>query len=107
RLGRLRVLRRPRADRNGLRRPRGGRGLRAPPASPSRAAAARQRGRGRRPRPGGPVPGGGEGTARLSAMSVRGLFETHMTVADLKRSVAFYRDTVGLPVGLKVPERES
>ena len=40
-------------------------------------------------------------------MSVRGLFETHMTVADLKRSVAFYRDTVGLPVGLKVPERES
>lgn len=38
-------------------------------------------------------------------MSVRGLFETHLTVADLPRSVAFYRDVVGLPVALKVPER--
>src|SRR5256714_14856240 len=38
-------------------------------------------------------------------MSVRGLFETHLTVADLKRSVAFYRDTVGLPVALELPER--
>jgi lactoylglutathione lyase len=38
-------------------------------------------------------------------MSVRGLFETHLTVADLDRSVAFYRDTVGLPVALEVPER--
>src|SRR5947209_11392307 len=38
-------------------------------------------------------------------MSVRGLFETHLTVADLSRSVAFYRDLVGLPVALEVPER--
>jgi lactoylglutathione lyase len=38
-------------------------------------------------------------------MSVRGLFETHLTVADLKRSVSFYRDTVGLPVALELPER--
>jgi lactoylglutathione lyase len=38
-------------------------------------------------------------------MSVRGLFETHLTVADLSRSVAFYRDVVGLPVALEVPER--
>jgi lactoylglutathione lyase len=38
-------------------------------------------------------------------MSVRGLFETHLTVADLTRSVAFYRDTVGLAVALEVPER--
>jgi lactoylglutathione lyase len=38
-------------------------------------------------------------------MSVRGLFETHLTVADLPRSVAFYRDVVGLPVALDVPER--
>src|SRR5437016_13172299 len=38
-------------------------------------------------------------------MSVRGLFETHLTVADLKRSVAFYRDIVGLPVALELPER--
>ncbi len=38
-------------------------------------------------------------------MSVRGLFETHLTVADLERSVAFYRDVVGLPVALELPER--
>jgi lactoylglutathione lyase len=38
-------------------------------------------------------------------VSVRGLFETHLTVADLPRSVAFYRDVVGLPVALEVPER--
>jgi GNAT superfamily N-acetyltransferase/catechol 2,3-dioxygenase-like lactoylglutathione lyase family enzyme len=34
-----------------------------------------------------------------------GLFETHLTVGDLDRSVAFYRDVVGLPVALEVPER--
>jgi catechol 2,3-dioxygenase-like lactoylglutathione lyase family enzyme len=38
-------------------------------------------------------------------MSVRGLFETHLTVADLERSVAFYRDKVGLPLALELPER--
>jgi lactoylglutathione lyase len=38
-------------------------------------------------------------------MGVRGLFETHLTVADLERSVTFYRDVVGLPVALDVPER--
>jgi lactoylglutathione lyase len=38
-------------------------------------------------------------------MSVRGLFETHLTVADLPRSIAFYRDTVGLPVALELPDR--
>ena len=38
-------------------------------------------------------------------MTVRGLFETHLTVADLPRSVAFYRDVVGLPVALELPER--
>ena len=36
---------------------------------------------------------------------VRGLFETHLTVRDLGRSVAFYRDVVGLPVALELPER--
>jgi len=34
-----------------------------------------------------------------------GLFETYLTVADLDRSVAFYRDVVGLPVALEMPER--
>jgi lactoylglutathione lyase len=38
-------------------------------------------------------------------MSVRGLFETHLTVADLSRAVAFYREVVGLPVALEAPER--
>jgi lactoylglutathione lyase len=38
-------------------------------------------------------------------VSVRGLFETHLTVADLERSIAFYRDKVGLPVALELPER--
>jgi lactoylglutathione lyase len=33
------------------------------------------------------------------------LFETHLTVSDLDRSVAFYRDVVGLPVALELPER--
>jgi lactoylglutathione lyase len=36
---------------------------------------------------------------------VRGLFETHLTVADVERSQAFYRDVVGLPVALELPER--
>ncbi|HEX5224074.1 MAG TPA: VOC family protein [Solirubrobacteraceae bacterium] len=36
---------------------------------------------------------------------VEGLFETHLTVADLERSIAFYRDVVGLPVALEISER--
>jgi lactoylglutathione lyase len=36
---------------------------------------------------------------------VAGLFETHLTVSDLQRSVAFYRDVVGLPLAFEVPER--
>jgi lactoylglutathione lyase len=34
-----------------------------------------------------------------------GLFETHLSVSDLDRSVAFYRDLVGLPLALELPER--
>jgi lactoylglutathione lyase len=34
-----------------------------------------------------------------------GLFETHLTVSDLERSTAFYRDVVGLQVAFEVPER--
>jgi lactoylglutathione lyase len=45
------------------------------------------------PSPPGPVP-------------VQGLFEAHLTVADLGRAVAFYRDVVGLPVALELPERQ-
>jgi lactoylglutathione lyase len=40
-----------------------------------------------------------------AALPLRGLFETHLTVRDLSRSIAFYRDVVGLPIALEVPER--
>ncbi len=36
---------------------------------------------------------------------IRGLFETHLTVRDLDRSIAFYRDVVGLTLAHRVPER--
>jgi lactoylglutathione lyase len=38
---------------------------------------------------------------------VRGLFETHLTVRDVPRSVAFYRDVVGLSVALELPDRDA
>ncbi len=38
---------------------------------------------------------------------VRGLFETHLTVRDVARSVIFYREVVGLPVALDLPERDA
>ena len=36
---------------------------------------------------------------------VVGLFETHLTVHDLQRSIRFYREVVGLPLALEVPDR--
>ena len=36
---------------------------------------------------------------------VTGLFETHLTVSDLDRSIEFYRETVGLPLALELHER--
>jgi lactoylglutathione lyase len=39
--------------------------------------------------------------------TVRGLFETHLTVRDLERSIAFYRDLVGLTLAHRVPERQA
>jgi len=36
---------------------------------------------------------------------VQGLFETHLAVSDLDRSIAFYRDVAGLPLALNMPER--
>jgi lactoylglutathione lyase len=38
-------------------------------------------------------------------VALTGLFETHLTVSNLDRSVAFYRDVVGLSLALEVPER--
>ena len=42
---------------------------------------------------------------RGTIMRVTGLFETHLTVIDLDRSVAFYRDLVGLELAHVEPER--
>ena len=38
-------------------------------------------------------------------VAVRGLFEAHLAVNDLDRSVAFYRSVVGLSTALEQPER--
>jgi lactoylglutathione lyase len=48
---------------------------------------------------------GGRSSMPERAVPVRGLFESHLTVTDLSRSIAFYRDVVGLSVALEVPER--
>ena len=34
---------------------------------------------------------------------IEGLFEAHLTVADLERSILFYRDVVGLELALRAP----
>jgi lactoylglutathione lyase len=44
-------------------------------------------------------------TYMVESAPVTGLFETHLTVSDLDRSVIFYRDVVGLAPALEVPER--
>ena len=49
------------------------------------------------------APAAAEGAAK--PIPVGGLFETHLTVSDLSRSVAFYRGVVGLTLALEVPER--
>jgi lactoylglutathione lyase len=36
---------------------------------------------------------------------IQGIFEAHITVRDLQRSIDFYRDVVGLEVGIMQPER--
>ena len=38
---------------------------------------------------------------------VSGLYEAHLTVADLDRSIAFYRDVVGLELAHTVPARHA
>ncbi|MEJ0016027.1 MAG: VOC family protein [Acetobacteraceae bacterium] len=41
----------------------------------------------------------------MSIVPIRGLFEAHLTVSDLDRSIAFYRDVLGLPLAYRLPER--
>lgn len=39
--------------------------------------------------------------------AIRGLFETHLTVADLDRSIAFYQDVVGLTLAHVTHQRHA
>lgn len=39
------------------------------------------------------------------AQGISGVYETHLPVADLARSVAFYRDQLGLELASEFPER--
>ena len=41
----------------------------------------------------------------MSIIPIRGLFEAHLTVSDLDRSIAFYRDVLGLPLAYRLPAR--
>lgn len=43
----------------------------------------------------------------MAIVPVRKLFEAHLTVSDLDRSIAFYRDVVGLVLAHRVPERHA
>jgi lactoylglutathione lyase len=40
-------------------------------------------------------------------ISVQGLFETHLTVSNLQRSIKFYQDIVGLQLALEVSDRNA
>src|SRR3954451_7524680 len=42
-----------------------------------------------------------------STPTAQRLFEAHLTVSDLDRSIAVYRDVVGLPLALHLPERSA
>jgi len=37
---------------------------------------------------------------------IQDLFEAHLTVSDLDRSIAFYRDVLGLPLAQVFPDRQ-
>jgi lactoylglutathione lyase len=41
----------------------------------------------------------------MTVVPIRGLFEAHLTVRDLDRSIGFYRDVLGLPLAHVIPAR--
>jgi lactoylglutathione lyase len=43
----------------------------------------------------------------MSVVPIQGLYEAHLTVGDLERSIAFYRDVLGLTLAHRVPERRA
>jgi lactoylglutathione lyase len=45
------------------------------------------------------------GVTGMPVVPVSGLFEAHLTVSDLDRSIAFYRDVVGLELAHVIPSR--
>ena len=47
----------------------------------------------------------GSGTKALGRLA-RGIYETHLPVADLDRSLAFYRDRLGLELASRLDERD-
>lgn len=42
----------------------------------------------------------------MSIVPIRGLFEAHLTVRNLDRAVAFYRDVLGLKLAHVIPQRQ-
>lgn len=40
----------------------------------------------------------------VETINISALFEAHLTVSDLERSIAFYRDVVGLQLAWRAPE---
>lgn len=43
----------------------------------------------------------------MAAVPIQSLYETHLTVSDLDRSIAFYRDVLGLELAHRVPDRHA
>lgn len=43
----------------------------------------------------------------MAYIPVQGLFETHLTVSNLQRSIKFYQDIVGLQLALEVSDRNA
>jgi catechol 2,3-dioxygenase-like lactoylglutathione lyase family enzyme len=41
----------------------------------------------------------------MPIVPISGLFEAHLTVSDLDRSIAFYRDVLGLELAHRIPSR--
>jgi len=41
----------------------------------------------------------------MTVVPIHGLFEAHLTVRDLDRSISFYRDVLGLPLAHVIPAR--
>jgi lactoylglutathione lyase len=48
---------------------------------------------------------GGKKATQMSIVPIKGLFEAHLTVSDLDRSIEFYRDVLGLPLAHRIAAR--